>query len=267
MAHMSHAYPDGCSIYFTFAGASPDDAQALAVYSAMWSRALEAAHRAGGTISHHHGVGRSKRRAMRLELGAGVSVIEALTDAADPGTIMARGPLVPPAHEGPSAPLIPAPSADVAIDADSRLVTLDARAPMGEVLPQLSAHGFRLPGDAETGTARSWLGRGPTVREWIAARVTPAVLADPVDHLVAGYTVRLPSGAIAHTLPAPRRAAGPDLFALFAHDDGRLGELRSVTLRVHERNEKLDAWTAPVAHPETETDPAISAWLGRVRPG
>jgi hypothetical protein len=29
MAHMSHAYPDGCSIYFTFAGASPTDAEAL----------------------------------------------------------------------------------------------------------------------------------------------------------------------------------------------------------------------------------------------
>ena len=28
MAHMSHAYPDGCSIYFTFAGSADDDAQA-----------------------------------------------------------------------------------------------------------------------------------------------------------------------------------------------------------------------------------------------
>ena len=29
MAHLSHAYPDGCSIYFTFAGSAPTEALAL----------------------------------------------------------------------------------------------------------------------------------------------------------------------------------------------------------------------------------------------
>ena len=48
MAHMSHAYPDGCSIYFTFAGASPDDADAVAIYDRTWADALQAAHRAWG---------------------------------------------------------------------------------------------------------------------------------------------------------------------------------------------------------------------------
>ena len=72
MAHMSHAYPDGCSIYFTFVGASKTDADAAVTYDATWKRALAAAHAAGGTVAHHHGVGRSKRSAMGLEWGAGV---------------------------------------------------------------------------------------------------------------------------------------------------------------------------------------------------
>jgi alkyldihydroxyacetonephosphate synthase len=40
MAHMSHAYPDGCSIYFTFVGASPSDDAALETYDATWRAAL-----------------------------------------------------------------------------------------------------------------------------------------------------------------------------------------------------------------------------------
>ncbi len=62
MAHFSHAYPDGCSIYFTFAGASPTDAAALETYDATWRRALAAAHAAGGTVAHHHGVGALEAR-------------------------------------------------------------------------------------------------------------------------------------------------------------------------------------------------------------
>ena len=57
MAHLSHAYPDGCSIYFTFAGTANDAAAAERVYDAIWRDGLEAATRVGATISHHHGVG------------------------------------------------------------------------------------------------------------------------------------------------------------------------------------------------------------------
>src|SRR5690606_25224805 len=60
MAHLSHAYPDGCSIYFTFSGVASNDAKAAQKYDAAWRAALDAAIGAGGTLSHHHGVGRSK---------------------------------------------------------------------------------------------------------------------------------------------------------------------------------------------------------------
>ena len=57
MAHFSHAYADGCSIYFTFAGHAPEAAAAQRLYDAIWRDGLEAATRVGATISHHHGVG------------------------------------------------------------------------------------------------------------------------------------------------------------------------------------------------------------------
>src|SRR4029078_2819365 len=60
MAHLSHAYPDGCSIYFTFAGSAPTVAEAEAKYDAAWRAALDAAVAAGGSLSHHHGDGPRK---------------------------------------------------------------------------------------------------------------------------------------------------------------------------------------------------------------
>ena len=40
MAHLSHAYPDGCSIYFTFAGSAKTDAECEALYDTTWRAAL-----------------------------------------------------------------------------------------------------------------------------------------------------------------------------------------------------------------------------------
>lgn len=258
MAHMSHAYPDGCSIYFTFAGGSPDDRQALDTYTTTWMKALQAAHRAGGTISHHHGIGRSKRCAMRLELGAGVDVIEALARAADPQGIMARGVLVPPPDEqipvdAPTdACALPSP---VVVDVESRLATLDPDADLSLVHGLLAERGMSLPPVAPT---------AGTVRQWLSTSVP--VFADPVDHLVAGYSARLPSGGVVRVLPAPRRAAGPDLFPLFACGQGRYGTLCTVTVRVRGRDETGPAWTAPLAYRSASVpDPAITAWLDRVR--
>lgn len=71
MAHFSHAYPEGCSIYFTFAGYGRDANESRRLYDAIWSDLLAATHNAGGTISHHHGVGLSKARFLPTELGAG----------------------------------------------------------------------------------------------------------------------------------------------------------------------------------------------------
>jgi alkyldihydroxyacetonephosphate synthase len=106
MAHLSHAYPDGCCIYFSFAGtaAAPEgpadrsgwDARCELVYDRAWRDALAAASEAGGTIAHHHGVGRSKAPRMTTELGdAGVDIVRALMRAWDPKGILNPGNLVP----------------------------------------------------------------------------------------------------------------------------------------------------------------------------
>lgn len=99
MAHFSHAYPDGASIYFSFAGSAKDDEAALALYDQTWRAALRAVIDAGGTLSHHHGVGRSKAPSMRREQGAAVDVVRELARVMDPAGVLNPGSLLgPPPH-------------------------------------------------------------------------------------------------------------------------------------------------------------------------
>ena len=95
MAHFSHAYRDGCSIYFTFAAYRRDPAKAELLYDKIWAHALDAAQAAGGTISHHHGVGLSKKQAMAHEHGEMLRVWRAIKDVLDPHGIMNPGKLFP----------------------------------------------------------------------------------------------------------------------------------------------------------------------------
>ena len=93
MAHFSHAYPDGCSIYFTFAGHGSSRAGAEALYDAIWRDGLDAATRVGGTISHHHGVGILKADHMAGEHREAMAILGALKDSLDPDGIMNPGKL------------------------------------------------------------------------------------------------------------------------------------------------------------------------------
>lgn len=60
----THVYPDGPAPYFTFIGALPKDAD-LATATSIWRTVKKAASDAilasGGTITHHHAVGRTHR--------------------------------------------------------------------------------------------------------------------------------------------------------------------------------------------------------------
>lgn len=93
MAHFSHAYPEGCSIYFTFVGRASDGDSARETYDRLWRQALAAATRAGGTISHHHGVGRAKAGFMTEEHGTSLQLLRALKAALDPESILNPGVL------------------------------------------------------------------------------------------------------------------------------------------------------------------------------
>jgi alkyldihydroxyacetonephosphate synthase len=109
MAHLSHAYPDGCCIYFSFAGSAERgaygdegwDAACERTYDHAWRDALHAAAEAGGTLAHHHGTGRSKAPRLTDELGAGVGVVRALKRAFDPHGILNPGNLIPPPSPRP----------------------------------------------------------------------------------------------------------------------------------------------------------------------
>lgn len=87
--HLSHLYPSGSSLYFTFLISGADDHEAEARYRAAWDQAARSCAAAGGTITHHHGVGRLKSRFLTAELGeTGVDVLNKIKAALDPAGIM-----------------------------------------------------------------------------------------------------------------------------------------------------------------------------------
>lgn len=95
--HSSHSYAQGTNIYFTFVAQPQDPANAEAIYLECWRRAMDATVRAGGSISHHHGIGRQRIAWMRDEHGAGIEVMRAVKRALDPVGILNPGALLPPA--------------------------------------------------------------------------------------------------------------------------------------------------------------------------
>jgi alkyldihydroxyacetonephosphate synthase len=223
MAHLSHAYPDGSSLYFTFAGSAPDDRASAALYDAAWRDALDAAFGAGATISHHHGVGRSKAPRLGAELGLGVEIVAALRRAFDPDGLFNPGALAPSDEAGRP----PAPPADASFHVDE--ASLLARAPadmtLGELRRRLRARDLSLPVEGR--------GDGLRVDAWLAAGLpgAPDPWADPVARPLSGLDAQMPSGRLLHIAAAPRRAVGPDLLSLFVGTEG-VGRPVSVTLRV-----------------------------------
>ncbi len=94
--HLSHLYPSGSSLYFTFLINGTDERDAEAKYRQAWDQAAASCAHAGGTITHHHGVGRLKAPYLRQELGTeGVAVLDRIRAALDPAQIMNPGGLRP----------------------------------------------------------------------------------------------------------------------------------------------------------------------------
>lgn len=93
MAHFSHAYADGCSIYFTFAAlqGSPEDARQR--HQAAWRAGLDAVVACGAAVSHHHGVGLLKGDALRASHGPLHEVLARVKAALDPRGVMNPGKL------------------------------------------------------------------------------------------------------------------------------------------------------------------------------
>ncbi|MFC8015816.1 FAD-binding oxidoreductase [Streptomyces cinereoruber] len=94
MCHVSHVYENGASLYFTVVSAQGEDPVA------HWEPAKRAANdailAAGGTISHHHGVGTDHRDWYVREIGPlGARILQAVKAEVDPSGVLNPGVLVP----------------------------------------------------------------------------------------------------------------------------------------------------------------------------
>jgi alkyldihydroxyacetonephosphate synthase len=99
MTHVSHAYQQGASLYSTFLGRQIPTSDPL-VQQAQWEGIKEvvtdAILEAGGTLSHHHGVGRDHMPWLEEEIGqTGIKALRSLKQSFDPNGIMNPGILLP----------------------------------------------------------------------------------------------------------------------------------------------------------------------------
>lgn len=93
LAHFSHGYPDGCSIYLTLVGHTGSARRNLNLYRQIWREAMERCLDLGGTISHHHGIGLLKSEWLPQELGIGIDLLKKLKRKLDPAGILNPGKL------------------------------------------------------------------------------------------------------------------------------------------------------------------------------
>ena len=95
MCHLSHLYPSGASLYFTFMARQEAGAE-LDQWWAAKAAAGDAIEAGGGTITHHHAVGRDHAPWMGDELGrVGLDLLRAAKERLDPTGIMNPGKLLP----------------------------------------------------------------------------------------------------------------------------------------------------------------------------
>ncbi|MEA2222201.1 MAG: alkyldihydroxyacetonephosphate synthase [Solirubrobacteraceae bacterium] len=95
MCHVSHLYPTGASLYFTFLARQEGGAE-LEQWQAAKTAASEAISSAGATITHHHAVGRDHAPWLAGEIGElGIATLRAVKARVDPVGIMNPGKLLP----------------------------------------------------------------------------------------------------------------------------------------------------------------------------
>lgn len=94
LCHVSHVYETGASLYFTVVAAQSGDPVS------QWRSAKAAANAAildaGGTITHHHGVGTDHRDSYLTEIGPlAAEALQAVKQTLDPAGILNPGILLP----------------------------------------------------------------------------------------------------------------------------------------------------------------------------
>jgi hypothetical protein len=175
MAHMSHVYPEGGCIYFSFAGRGDP-----AVYERVWRAAQGAALAAGATVTHHHGVGIMKAPWATAEVGAAVRGWVEAKNKLDPASLLNPGRLFL-TGEGDEVPEGPALFAPPPEPEDGLCApTVDGGATRWATLGGVPVwareawHTGVVEVEATVDGRRVWLGRGPRsaagpdLRGWVA---------------------------------------------------------------------------------------------------
>lgn len=94
LCHVSHVYPDGASLYFTFFGKAIEGRE-VAQWEAIKDAVTRAFVDAGAALSHHHGIGADHAPYLGKVVGEdGLLVLRALKRELDPEGIMNPGKLV-----------------------------------------------------------------------------------------------------------------------------------------------------------------------------
>jgi alkyldihydroxyacetonephosphate synthase len=95
MCHVSHLYRSGASLYFTFLARQEAGAE-LDQWRAAKTAACDAIVANGGTITHHHAIGRDHAPWLAAEVGeTAIDVLRAAKQRLDPVGIMNPGKLLP----------------------------------------------------------------------------------------------------------------------------------------------------------------------------
>jgi len=90
-AHVSHFYPNGVGIYFSWGGVPPKGNTDLDFYQECWDTTIKAVLDAGGSIGHHHGIGINRAHWMDQEWGVSMNTMREIKNLLDPNNIFNPG--------------------------------------------------------------------------------------------------------------------------------------------------------------------------------
>ena len=90
-AHVSHFYPNGVGIYFSFGGVPPKNSSDFEFYKKCWDTVIKAVLDAGGSIAHHHGIGITRSHWMEGEWGEAMKNLREIKKTLDPNNILNPG--------------------------------------------------------------------------------------------------------------------------------------------------------------------------------
>lgn len=95
--HSSHSYMNGTNVYFQFGAIPSPDAtpkQIEKLHRRIWDIVMYTTLAHGGSIAHHHGVGKHRAKYIKKELGNAYEMLLDIKNAFDPNQIMNPGSLV-----------------------------------------------------------------------------------------------------------------------------------------------------------------------------